>query len=350
MERIIYKALCFAAALVLVGCSANNANNGNKIGNEHVYSGSGMQVSKVASQMSDVLFATMLRDLEVTQKTDNPKKVVFPRVAVTSFVDTDTYEDAGYLGRQLGEVFIHELDRRGIPVFEFKITGNISVSKTGEFVFSRNWRKIAQRAMVHHVLAGTITRNRDGVVLVARVINMEDSSVTGSSTGFIPYSELPYCYRTAEKNCTLYGVASYSSADPASSKVKNSGDYYGGAQSTYAYNSKGSKATAQNSKTQSTSSSGSASSSKEKSPAQVINDNIHHSSSFNSRYYPKGAKVPSTSTGNYEEYLYKNGSPVKNFLGIGAQDPIIYPASSYQMKDQIVRDSHDASQYERFSR
>lgn len=60
-----------------------------------------MEISKIVSNMSDILYQTMMNDLSKdesskTTVTDSDGKTVtyssLPKVAVTSFVDTDTYE------------------------------------------------------------------------------------------------------------------------------------------------------------------------------------------------------------------------------------------------------------------
>ena len=349
MERKIALAICLAAAVTLGGCAANPAPDGKKVGSDSVYNQSGMEISRVVSNMADTLYKTLYADLaeerrkEAYESASMVRPVVLPKVAVTSFVDTDTYEDAGYLGRELGELFIHELDRRGIPVHEFKITGNISVTKTGELVFSRNWKKIAARAMVKHILAGTITRNSKGVVLVGRIINMADSSVVGSTTGFIPYADLPYCYRTGQKNCSLNGVISYTSQDPTlSNDVKSTGGYsLSGSSGTHS--SSGSYSSGYSS------SYTSRKNSSQKSDAEIIHDAVHQDPRFSDKYYPDGAKTGGTTSGNYEDYLYRVGSNKTTCRTNDCVNPLIYPADSYGYKGHTTRDVHDQSQYTRVS-
>lgn len=335
-----YRLLGVLVALIVAGCTANPAPDGKKVGGEAVYELTGMEISKVASKMGDTLYSTLSARLEMDARQavmhragGVPAKTVFPTVAVTSFVDMDTYEDAGYLGRQLGEMFIHELTRRTVPVFEFKITGNITVTKTGEFVFSRDWKKIARRAQVAHVLAGTITRNEHGVVLVARIINMETAAVLGSATGFVPYHLLPFCYRSAQKDCTLDGVESFS-GDPKQSTtaeihLRRSLLGAGGA---VAGQAAGDPA---------------ATGRKEDLPASaVIHDGLRADPRFRESYYPHGAKYAGTSTGNYEEHVYDN--ELNNHpLARRTKTPLVYPAATYEYNERIVRDVHDQSQYER---
>lgn len=160
MERKLLKMLSLAVCLVIAGCSANPAQGGKTQQSSvvptksSVYDQKGMEISKIVSNMSDILYQTMMNDLSKdesskTTVTDSDGKTVtyssLPKVAVTSFVDTDTYENAGYLGRAMAEMFVHELDRRGISVFEYKLTGAISITKDGEFVFQEIGRKLPVR-------------------------------------------------------------------------------------------------------------------------------------------------------------------------------------------------------------
>lgn len=322
-------------AIILAGCSANSASDGRKTGDEQVYTQRGMEVSKVASAMADTLEKTLKRDiiretLDKTGKSVDEEKLSFPRVAVISFVDTDTYENAGHLGRQLGEFFIHELDRRGIPVVEFKTTGSISVSKDGEVIFSRDWKKLASQARIQHVLAGTISRNDSGVVLVGRIIDMASSDVKGSATGFVPYKYLPYCYRTAEKNCSFEGVLSYSTYVPADGGKTTSKNGTAGT---------GTAVTTTSSATYSNSPY--VSGTKEPAQERKARQKLQHDPEFNEKYYPTGAKVPATSTGNYEWFIHDHGQ------SFGGKSTVVYPADTYRYQGQIVRDVHDQSQYQR---
>ncbi len=338
MEKKTVCMLALVAALALAGCASDPAPYGNKVGSDEYYDRTGMEISKIASQMGDQIYSTMeanlVRDSLETQRINNqpsPAKTAFPTVAVTSFVDTDTYAQPGYVGRELGELFVHELTRRTIPVFEYKVTGAISVGKDGELVFSRDWRKIAKRAMVQHVLAGSMTRNENGVVLVARVINIENSTVLGSATGFIPYHLLPTCYQSGKKDCSLTNGRS-DFAGGSVVKTYGSGAYLRESVSAAAHPD----ARTKKSNTQVT--------------QDLIDDSIPNSENFNQKYYGKG-KLGGTSTGNYQYYLLKENPDAENhgdYVEIDDNVPVIYPANSYIYKDMPIRDVHDTNQYQRF--
>ena len=329
--------LCLAvltAWLTLSGCSSTVPKSNGE--SQDLYAKHGMEVSKTASEMADTLVKTLKQDLAKDKNGGSD----YPKVGVTSFFDTDTYENAGYLGRALGEFFIHELDRRGIPVSEFKLTGNISVSKDGEDVFSRDWKKLAGKARFRHILAGTITRNEQGVVLLARIIDMQSSEVKGSATGFIPYKDLPYCYRTADKNCSFEGSISYSTYIPSSSTVK-SVQTNGSVKDTVT-SVQVSSVSASSSTYRSVSAGKNYGSVNEDARDRKAREKLEHDPDFNDKYYPQEASVPATSTGNYEQFIHDNGS-------MSGHSSVIYPADSYRVSGHLVRDVHDQSQYQRIA-
>ena len=77
------------------------------------------QLNGIVSIMADELFKTRLSG------------EAFP-VAVASFVNLETLDKTNWLGLQISENFIHELHRRGELVMDFKLTGVIQVTKSGE--------------------------------------------------------------------------------------------------------------------------------------------------------------------------------------------------------------------------
>ena len=108
-------------------------------------------------------------------------------IAVTSFVDLDaSLNTASQLGNQLSETFIHQLQKFGYSAVDFKTANLITVNKQGDFAFTRNTRKLAGTNIASHVLSGTLIYRADGVVINARVINIENKRLAASSRTFIP--------------------------------------------------------------------------------------------------------------------------------------------------------------------
>lgn len=110
------------------------------------------------------------------------------RVGVASFVMLDsTLNRSDVLGNQLAEVFIHQLQEFGLAVVDFKTMNSIHVQDHGDFVFSRNTYRLANKLNMDYVLSGTMVRNERGVKLHARIVSMEDKVVVSSASVMVPH-------------------------------------------------------------------------------------------------------------------------------------------------------------------
>lgn len=107
-------------------------------------------------------------------------------VAVASFVDLKDLESTNWLGNQLAESFVHELQRHGLVVIDFKTTGHIRVTKTGDYVFSRDWQELPERQIIDYVVSGTMVEQEDGIIVNARMIGIQSKVVVATAQSFIP--------------------------------------------------------------------------------------------------------------------------------------------------------------------
>lgn len=108
-------------------------------------------------------------------------------LGVTSFVYLDgDYQQGDLLGNQLSEAFMHEATQFGIAVTDFKTTDYIRVTPTGDFTFSRDFLELTQQYPIGVVLGGTIVRHQGGVLVNARMVNVNDKKVLATAQTFIP--------------------------------------------------------------------------------------------------------------------------------------------------------------------
>lgn len=107
-------------------------------------------------------------------------------VAVTSFVNLKDLESTNWLGNQIAENFMHELQRHGLVVIDFKATGHIRVTKEGDYVFSRDWKELPERQIIDYVVAGTMMEQEDGIIINARMIGIQSHVVVATAQSFIP--------------------------------------------------------------------------------------------------------------------------------------------------------------------
>lgn len=107
-------------------------------------------------------------------------------VAVASFVDLKNIESTNWLGNQLAESFIHELQRHGLVIIDYKTTGHIRVTKTGDFVFSRDWKELPERQIIDYIVSGTMVEQKNGILVNARMIGIQSKVVVATAQSFIP--------------------------------------------------------------------------------------------------------------------------------------------------------------------
>lgn len=112
----------------------------------------------------------------------NPKTPI----AVASFVNLKDLESTNWLGNQLSESFIHELQHHGLIVVDFKTTGHIRVTKDGDYAFTRDWKELPDRQIIDYVVTGTMIERDGGVMVNARMIGMQSRVVVASAQSFIP--------------------------------------------------------------------------------------------------------------------------------------------------------------------
>ena len=299
----------------------------------YVYGQDGMEVSAVVSAMSNTLYDTMFANLfhsapETQDAEGNTvRNIAFPKVAIASFFDTDTYEDVGVLGRDLSEFFVHELNKRGVNVFEYKLTGKISVTRQGEYIMSRDYTKLANKAMVTHILTGSVTRNERGVVLVARIVNIKDQTVLGTATGFIPYRLIPNCYRRDIRSCSIRDVSG---------------------RGTYRYS--GNNPNVVNGRLMTGGTAPASPASTDPQPLKTYAQKDR--AARNNKIYRERGE---TSNGNYDDYIDEINTKswgerwFGRCTGSNCDSPVIYRAASTQnpRTGNLIRDIEDQSQYER---
>ncbi|MEW6994610.1 FlgO family outer membrane protein [Colwelliaceae bacterium MEBiC 14330] len=107
-------------------------------------------------------------------------------VAVASFVNLKDLESTNWLGNQLAESFVHELQRHGLVVIDFKTTGHIRVTAEGDYVFSRDWQELPERQIIDYVVSGTMVEQENGILVNARMIGIQSKVIVATAQSFIP--------------------------------------------------------------------------------------------------------------------------------------------------------------------
>jgi TolB-like protein len=98
-----------------------------------------------------------------------------------SIVDLNNLSETSPFGRLVGEHLIHELQVRGWPVSDIRLSKNFMINEMGEFSLSRDLKKIRELMPAVNVVTGTYTSTRDGVLLNVRVLNLESGRIVSSA-------------------------------------------------------------------------------------------------------------------------------------------------------------------------
>ena len=141
-----------------------------------------LQHHKTLSNYVEQMALDLVDTLEFESDTDTNINI-----AVTTLVDLDSsLTKSNQLGNQISETLIHQLQKFGYGVVDFKTTQTIDVNSRGDFAFSRDIEKLSEEQMASHVLAGTLIYRRDAVVVNTRVINAHTKKIVASSRKLIP--------------------------------------------------------------------------------------------------------------------------------------------------------------------
>jgi len=113
--------------------------------------------------------------------------------AVASIVGLDDVSRTNKLGYLLQEHLMHELQVRGFKVVDFKLMNDqIQVTKDGDFVFSRDPKRLKKSYDVADVVSGTYSFQAEGIVLNIRAVDTKTGVISTSAQAYIPRSDYEY--------------------------------------------------------------------------------------------------------------------------------------------------------------
>lgn len=113
-------------------------------------------------------------------------KYLSSAVMVTSFLSLDDLSQTNSLGRLLSESLIHELQVRKWRVIDARLVKDIVINKKGEFALSRDIKNIKTSYNVGAIVTGTYTITETGVVVNAKVMDIDTGVITSSGQISVP--------------------------------------------------------------------------------------------------------------------------------------------------------------------
>lgn len=103
------------------------------------------------------------------------------QTVVTSFSPLGDLSDSSSFGRLIGEHLMHELVVRGWLVADMRMTRNVTINDSGEFILSRDIMKIRESMPMANVVTGTYSSTKDGVLLSVRVLDVASGQVLSTA-------------------------------------------------------------------------------------------------------------------------------------------------------------------------
>lgn len=171
------KWLIIASVMLITSCAYSPIYNG-----KEKYSGSHFMLMDSPKHTMDYFVESMTEDLILSNTSVSARTPI----AITSFVDLQNMDATNWLGNSVSEGFIHQFQRRGFKIVDYKTTGSIQVTQQGDFALSRDWKDLAQEQDIQYVLTGTMLRQEGGVLVNARVVGMQSRVVVATAQGFLP--------------------------------------------------------------------------------------------------------------------------------------------------------------------
>ncbi|NPA10892.1 MAG: hypothetical protein GXO62_01450 [Epsilonproteobacteria bacterium] len=114
-------------------------------------------------------------------------------VIVTTLADINNLDKSSQLGRALSEQIAKVFVNKGIKVKEIRFGKSIYTKKrNGEFVLSRDVKKIANKIKVDYVVVGTYAKGKDYIYVNIKVVNPKNDIIISSVDYTVDYSSLVY--------------------------------------------------------------------------------------------------------------------------------------------------------------
>jgi TolB-like protein len=105
---------------------------------------------------------------------------------ITTITDLNTLSQSVPMGRLISEHLAHHLKVRGWKITEPRLTKEVQMTPSGEFVLSRDPAQLIANFGAHNVLTGTYAVTSDGVLVNLRIVDFQTREVISTAQTRIP--------------------------------------------------------------------------------------------------------------------------------------------------------------------
>lgn len=139
---------------------------------------------------SDLLFVQIseyTQQMALALDSDLATQYIEGNIVVTPFIyGNDSSIEADALGRELALNLLNDLSDLGVPTSTSSIGDVLFRTSTGVIEFSNEQQKMMSKLDVSYVLIGNMLRNNSGLMLTAKVLNLQSGKVVASSRKLLP--------------------------------------------------------------------------------------------------------------------------------------------------------------------
>ncbi|MFC3186738.1 FlgO family outer membrane protein [Shewanella intestini] len=106
-------------------------------------------------------------------------------LVVATPVMTEDYDQTNTLGMQLQQGLMTAFHAHEFNVVDLNVANAIRVTHHGEFLLSRDWKKLPGDLPVAHVLVSTMSLTPEGILFNGRIVNITNNRVVSSVQSFV---------------------------------------------------------------------------------------------------------------------------------------------------------------------
>ncbi|MCL1127621.1 FlgO family outer membrane protein [Shewanella surugensis] len=94
------------------------------------------------------------------------------------------------LGLALQDSLMTGLQQRQFTVIDANMSAKLRITAEGDFMLTRDWQQLSSSLMVDHALVSTMSVTSEGLILNARLLNLDNKRLISSAQAFFRYDEL----------------------------------------------------------------------------------------------------------------------------------------------------------------
>lgn len=131
---------------------------------------------------------------------NNDRNRLANTVIITSFTNLNKLTETTSFGRLIAENLMHELQVRKWQVYEIRLSNNITIDDSGEFILSRDINALKDQYKVGGIVTGTYSSVEGDILVNARVIDMNSGMLLSSAQAHFPANWLTDALLVNEDN------------------------------------------------------------------------------------------------------------------------------------------------------